>query len=194
MANVLAADKQRTALQMLVEGNSLRSVTRLKGIHRTAIMNLLVRFGDACRQFLDEEMRGLTLRHIQYDEIHIFVGKRQKHLGVDEKRERHDIGEVYLWTALDTDSKLIPTFIIGKRSADMAAAYGGPSKPTQHAASAGLEFARFRQRRPNLNGRILGLRGRDRLGVRPLCEVRHHRKGLSQRKHAARHVLASGDS
>jgi hypothetical protein len=120
MANVLAADKQRMALQLLVEGNSLRSVTRLTGIHRTTVMNLLVRFGDACRQFLDEEMRDLTLRHIQCDEIHTFVGKRQKRLTVDEKRERYDIGEVYLWTALDTDTKLVPTFVIGKRSGDMA--------------------------------------------------------------------------
>lgn len=120
MANILAADKQRTALQMLVEGMSLRSVTRLTGIHRTTVMNLMVRFGDGCRQFLDEEMRGLSLQHLQCDEIHTFVGKRQKNLTVDEKRERYDIGEVYLWTALDTDTKLIPTFVIGKRSGDMA--------------------------------------------------------------------------
>jgi IS1 family transposase len=120
MANILAADKQRAALQMLVEGVSLRSVTRLTGIHRTTVMNLMVRFGDGCRQFLDEEMRGLSLKHLQCDEIHTFVGKRQKNLTVDEKRERFDIGEIYLWTALDTESKLIPTFVIGKRSADMA--------------------------------------------------------------------------
>jgi IS1 family transposase len=119
MANILADDKQRMALQML-EGSSLRSVTRLTGIHRTTVMNLLVRFGDAFRQFLDEEMRGLNLRHIQCDEIHTFVQKRQKNLTIDEKRDRYDIGEVYLWTALGTDTKLIPTFVIGKRSGDMA--------------------------------------------------------------------------
>jgi IS1 family transposase len=65
-------------------------------------------------------MRGLNLRHIQCDEIHTFVQKRQGRLTVDEKRARFDIGEVYLWTALDTDTKLIPTFVIGKRSGDMA--------------------------------------------------------------------------
>ena len=78
MANVLAADKQRMALQMLAEGNSLRSVTRLTGIHRTTVMNLLVRFGDACRQFLDEEMRGLTLNHIEVDEIWTFCAKKRR--------------------------------------------------------------------------------------------------------------------
>ena len=119
MANVLAADKQRTALQMLVEGNSLRSVTRLTGIHRTTVMNLLARFGDACRQFMDEEMRGLKLDHLEVDEIWTFVSKKQARLRVEE-RDNPDMGDMYMWVALDKETKLVPTFIIGKRSADMA--------------------------------------------------------------------------
>jgi IS1 family transposase len=120
MANVLKADKQCAVLRLLVEGNSIRGIERISGVHRDTIMRLSVQFGDACRQFLDEEMRELRLRHIQCDEIHTYVGKRQKNLTVEEKSERYEIGEFYLWTALDTDTKLIPTFIIGKRSADMA--------------------------------------------------------------------------
>jgi IS1 family transposase len=119
MANVLAADKQRTALQMLVEGNSLRSVTRLTGIHRTTVMNLLAHFGDACRQFMDEEMRGLKLDHLEVDEIWTFCAKKQARLHVEE-RDNPNIGDMYMWVALDKDTKLVPTFIIGKRSADMA--------------------------------------------------------------------------
>jgi IS1 family transposase len=141
MARILAADKQRMALQMLVEGNSLRSVTRLTGIHRTTVMNLLVRFGGACRQFLDEEMQGLTLRHLQCDEMHTFVAKRQKNLTVDEKVERSDIGEIYLWYAVDTDTKLVPTFALGKRSADNARRFmcdlaGRLVTPNPHATDA----------------------------------------------------------
>ena len=120
MANVLAADKQRIVLNLLVEGNSLRSVERLTGVQKKTATRLLVRFGQACRQFLDEEMRGLTLRHIQCDEIQTYVAKRQKNLTIKEKETRHEIGEFYLWTALDMDTKLVPTFVIGKRSADMA--------------------------------------------------------------------------
>lgn len=119
MANVLAADKQRTALQMLVEGNSLRSVARLTSVHRTTIMNLLARFGDGCRQFMDEEMRGLSLDHLQVDEIWTFVGKKQARLHTDE-RDNPELGDMYMWVALDQETKLVPTFIIGKRSADMA--------------------------------------------------------------------------
>jgi len=119
MANVLKAEKQRMALQMLVEGNSLRSVTRLTGIHRTTVMNLLVRFGDGCRQFLDEEMRRLTLDHIEVDEIWTFVAKKRARIHVDD-RDDPMIGDMYLWVPLDKETKLVPTFAIGKRSADMA--------------------------------------------------------------------------
>lgn len=119
MANVLSADKQRMALNMLVEGSSLRSVTRLTGIHRTTVMNLLVRFGDGCRQFLDEEMRGLTLDHVEVDEIWTFVAKKRASLHVED-RDNPLIGDMYLWVPLDQETKLVPTFAIGKRSADMA--------------------------------------------------------------------------
>ena len=119
MANLLAADKQRIALQMLVEGNSLRSVTRLTGVHRTTVMNLLVRFGDGCRQFMDEEMRGLTLNHVEVDEIWTFVAKKRARLHVED-RDDPMIGDMYLWVPLDQETKLVPTFAIGKRSADMA--------------------------------------------------------------------------
>jgi IS1 family transposase len=119
MANILAADKQRIALQMLVEGNSLRSVTRLTGIHRTTVMKLLARFGDACRHFMDEEMRGLKLEHLEVDEIWTFCAKKQARLHVEE-RDNPNVGDMYMWVALDKETKLVPTFIIGKRSADMA--------------------------------------------------------------------------
>jgi IS1 family transposase len=120
MANVLAADKQRMVLNLLVEGSSLRAVERLTGVQKKTATRLLVRFGQACRQFLDEEMRGLTLRHIQCDEIQTYVAKRQKNLTIEEKEHCPQIGEFYLWTAIDMDTKLVPTFVIGKRSGDMA--------------------------------------------------------------------------
>ncbi|MCA9230933.1 MAG: hypothetical protein KDA57_09795 [Planctomycetales bacterium] len=119
MARILAPEKQRMALQLLVEGSSLRSITRITGIHRTTVMNLLVRFGDACRQFMDEEILGLRLEHIQCEEIWTFVQKKQARVHVED-HHNHSIGDMYLWTALDTETKLIPTFAIGKRSADMA--------------------------------------------------------------------------
>jgi IS1 family transposase len=119
MANILSKDKQRDVIRLLVEGNSIRSIERITGVHRDTIMRLSIRFGNACRQFLDEEMRGLTLNHIQVDEIWTFVGKKQARLHIDE-RDNPGIGDMYLWVALDQETKLVPTFSIGKRSADMA--------------------------------------------------------------------------
>lgn len=120
MANILKRDKQLSALHLLVEGNSIRGTERLTGVHRDTLCRLVVRFGNACRDFMDREMRGLTLGHVQVDEVWTFVAKKQARLNVDEKRDRYDIGDIYLWTALDMDSKLVPAFALGKRSADNA--------------------------------------------------------------------------
>lgn len=119
MANVLAVADQVSIIHHLVEGTSLRSITRLTGIHRTTTLNLLVKFGNACREFLDEEMRGLNLTHLQVDEQWTFVRKKQGHLHMSE-RDNPTVGDQYLWLAVDQQTKLIPTFAIGKRSADMA--------------------------------------------------------------------------
>jgi len=148
MANILAPEKQRMALKLLVEGNSLRSVERITGVQKKTVTRLLVRFGNACREFLDDEMRGLSLRHLQVDETHTYVSKRQKNLTVDEKQYRHDIGEIYLWYALDTDTKLVPAFALGKRSADNARRFmmdlaGRLVMPNPHASDAhGFQAAR----------------------------------------------------
>ncbi len=69
---------------------------------------------------MDAQLRGLTLRHVEVDEIWTFVGKKQGRLTPEEKAECYDMGDVYLWTALDQDTKLVPSFVVGKRSADNA--------------------------------------------------------------------------
>jgi IS1 family transposase len=120
MANILPREKQIEVLHHLVEGNTLRSTARLTGIHRTTIMNLMVKFGSACKRFMDTQLRGLTLRHVEVDEIWTFVGKKQGRLTPEEKAECYDMGDVYLWTALDQDTKLVPSFVVGKRSANNA--------------------------------------------------------------------------
>jgi IS1 family transposase len=120
MANTLKREKQIEVLRHLVEGNTLRSTSRLTGVHRTTIQNLLVSFGSACQEFMDRELRGLTLKHVEVDEVWTFVQKKQSRLTLDERALRSDIGDVYLWTALDADTKLIASHLVGKRSADNA--------------------------------------------------------------------------
>jgi IS1 family transposase len=120
MANVLPREKKLAALNHLVEGNTLRSTSRLTGVHRTAIQNLLVSFGSSCAEFMDCELRGLTLRHVEIDEIWTFVARKQARLTTDERKERYDVGDVFIWYGIDQDTKLAPAFLVGKRSADNA--------------------------------------------------------------------------
>jgi len=110
----------KLALRLLVEGMSVRATERTTGLHRDTVCKLIVHFGDACKQFLDERMRGLTLTHLQFDEQWTWVGRKQARLTVTEKSERHDVGDVYIWTCIDEKTKLMPAFMLGKRSADNA--------------------------------------------------------------------------
>jgi IS1 family transposase len=113
--NVLTREEQVRALHLLVEGNSLRSVTRLTGTHRTTVIRLMLRAGDRLRTFLDERMKNLVLRHVQCDEIWTFVQKKQGRLQ-EAERDKDDVGDQYLFVALDQTTKLVPCFALGKRT------------------------------------------------------------------------------
>ncbi|MEX2286865.1 MAG: helix-turn-helix domain-containing protein [Planctomycetaceae bacterium] len=78
MANVLKREKQIAILKLLSEGNSIRSVVRLTGIHKSTVMRFMVRFGEQCREFLDLSLCNLHLEHVELDEIWTFVRKKQK--------------------------------------------------------------------------------------------------------------------
>lgn len=119
MANVLSVDDQISVIHHLVEGMSIRSIERTTGICKRTITKILVRFGNACREFLDQQMRGLELHHLELDEQWTFVQKKQGKLH-DSERDNPRIGDQYLWIAIDMHTKLVPTFAIGKRSADNA--------------------------------------------------------------------------
>lgn len=116
---VPVADAKHT-LHLLVEGSSIRATERVTGIARNTLCKLVVHFGDACRRFLDQRMRGLKLDHLQFDEQWTFVFKKQARLTIEQKATCHDMGDIYLWTCIDQKTKLMPAFRIGKRSADNA--------------------------------------------------------------------------
>jgi transposase-like protein/IS1 family transposase len=110
----------KMVLRLLVEGSSIRSAERITGIHRDTVCKLLVKFGTACWEFLDRRMQGLNLTHLQFDEQWTYVAKKQSRLTIDERAECCDKGDIYLWTCIDQKTKLLPSFLIGKRSADNA--------------------------------------------------------------------------
>jgi IS1 family transposase len=110
----------KLALRLLTEGMSIRGTERVTGVNRNTLCKLIVHFGDACRAFLDQRMRKLTLSHLQFDEQWTWVGRKQARLTIHEREERYDVGDVYIWTCIDQRTKLMPAFLIGKRSADNA--------------------------------------------------------------------------
>ncbi len=119
MANNLPRDKQLSVLHLLLEGNSIRSVERLTGVALKTILRVMVRFGEGCQDFLDSAFHNLKLRHVQVDEIWTFVHTKQGHLKPQEKHNE-EIGDQYLFLALDTDTKLIPAHMLGKRTGENA--------------------------------------------------------------------------
>ena len=116
--NILRQEKQEAAIAALVEGSSIRSVERMTGIHRDTIMRLMCRVGQGCENLMDSYMHNLKCQNVQVDEIWCFVGKKQRHLKQDDNRE--ELGDQWVWVALDADSKLIPTYLVGKRTFECA--------------------------------------------------------------------------
>ena len=117
MANVLNAEKQISIIHHLVEGNSIRATSRLCRVHRDTIRRLLNEVGPACNNFMDLSFCNLKLRHIQIDETWTFVGKKQGKL-IDEEKNDPTMGDIYLYLALDEDSRLIPAYVLGKRNSE----------------------------------------------------------------------------
>jgi IS1 family transposase len=117
MANKLSNEKKAAAVGMLCEGNSIRSIERMTGVHRDTIMRLGIRMGQGCQTIMDEKCRNLGSRLIQVDEVWGFVGMKQK----TARRNRIlGLGDVWIWIALDAETKLVPTFAVGDRSQYMA--------------------------------------------------------------------------
>ncbi|MCH8830269.1 MAG: hypothetical protein IID45_11895 [Planctomycetes bacterium] len=116
MANILDREKQISVVHHLAEGNSIRATSRLCRVHRNTVMNLLADFGPSCGHFMDLAFGNLRLDHIQIDEIWTFVGKKQGQLTDEERADDPTIGDIYLFTALDEETKLVPAFVLGKRT------------------------------------------------------------------------------
>lgn len=118
--NKLSTEKRAMIVRCLVEGNSLRAITRMTGIHRTTIMKLLCELGEACTNYQDEHFRNLQCKRIECDEIWSFVYCKQKNVKPEEKGVL-GTGDVWTWTAIDPNTKLIPCWFVGSR--DAACAY-----------------------------------------------------------------------
>ncbi len=118
--NILKTEKQEAIIGGLIEGCSIRSIERMTGVHHDTIVRLLVDVGNACERLMDSTMRNLICTDIEVDEIWSFVGKKQRHVGI--KDDPSKVGDFYTFVAIDSETKLIPTYKVGKRDLPIAQA------------------------------------------------------------------------
>lgn len=105
-------EKAVLALRLLLEGNSIRSTERITELDRNTIMTLLVKAGERCQSLMDSTLRNLRMEHIQIDEIWTFVAKKRRNV---RKGDSPEIGDQWVFVAIDADTKLVPCFHVGKR-------------------------------------------------------------------------------
>jgi IS1 family transposase len=117
--NTLPPQKRVQVISALVEGNSIRSTVRMTGVSKNAIQRLLEALGPACEQYQNRALRNLPCKKIQCDEIWSFCYAKQKNVPAD-KEGQFGYGDVWTWTALCADTKLICSWKIGTRGASTA--------------------------------------------------------------------------
>jgi len=116
--NRLTTVKRAAVVKALVEGCSIRATVRLTGVAKNTIVKLLVELGSACTKFQDETLRNLPCKRLQCDEVWSFVGGKDKNLSPEQKAQ--GLGSVWTWTAIDADTKLVPSGLVGSRDAESA--------------------------------------------------------------------------
>ena len=117
MVNRLSIERRTQIIGALVEGNSIRSVERMTNTHRDTIMRLGFEVGKGCHRLMHEKMRNLPCKRIQVDEIWAYVRKKQARLQPGESKRA---GDFWTFVAIDPDTKLVPTYCVGKRTAENA--------------------------------------------------------------------------
>lgn len=105
----------------LVEGNSIRSTERMTNTHRDTVMRLMVQAGEGCAALMNEKMRGLKCNRIEVDEIWSFVGKKQREVTASDDKAR--VGDQWTFVALDPETKIVPSYLVGKRNRSCAEAF-----------------------------------------------------------------------
>lgn len=114
--NTLALEKQIQIVSLLVEGVSIRSISRVTGVSKDTVVKLLVNVGRACWDFHDKTVVNVKSQKIQADEIWSFVYSKEK----NKPEGIENAGDIWTWTAMDADSKLIISWNVGNRDADCA--------------------------------------------------------------------------
>ncbi len=117
MKTLSTSDRARV-VSALVEGNSIRSTVRITGIAKNTVAKLVIDLGNVCMSYHDRHVRNLRVRRLQCDEIWQFVGAKAKNARAEKKAEGW--GDTWTWTAIDADTKLCVSYLVGGRDAGWA--------------------------------------------------------------------------
>ena len=117
--NKLNRTKQAQVIAALVEGNSINSTVRMTGVHKTTILKLLADLGPKCADNQNRLFRNLTCKRIQCDEVWAFCYAKEKNVPA-AKKGQFGYGDVWTWVAVDADTKLVPSFLVGNRDGHSA--------------------------------------------------------------------------
>jgi IS1 family transposase len=116
--NRLSVAKRVQVVAALVEGSSINSIVRMTGVSKPTILKLIEDMGCACAAYHHRDVRGLKVRRLQCDEIWAFVGAKAKNVSVEKKAEGW--GDAWTWTAIDADTKLCVSYLVGGRDTGWA--------------------------------------------------------------------------
>jgi IS1 family transposase len=119
----LTMEQKTRVVAALVEGNSVRSTVRLTGVAKNTVLKLVLDLADACAAYHNRHVRGLKVRRLQCDEIWQFVGSKAKNTSPEKKATGW--GDVWTWTALDADTKLCVSYLVGGRDLGWAKEFMG---------------------------------------------------------------------
>jgi len=115
--NRLSTEKRAQIIGCLVEGNSIRATVRMTGAAKATVTKLLVDLGKACAEYQDVTLRDLPCNVIECDEIWAYCYAKAKNVP-DEHKDTFGYGDVWTWTALCADTKLVPSWLVGERTID----------------------------------------------------------------------------
>jgi IS1 family transposase len=115
--NRLSTEQRARIIGCLTEGNSIRATVRLTGTSKNTISKLLIDLGDACSDYQDRTLRGLSCQRVQVDEIWSFVGCKKANV---KPEHNADFGDAWTFVAIDADTKLVPSWLVGQRNAEDA--------------------------------------------------------------------------
>jgi IS1 family transposase len=117
--NTLNKTKRAQLISVLVEGNSLRATARICDVAFNTVLKFVPEIGQACAEYQDKAFRNLTCKRIQCDEIWSFCYAKEKNVPQDKKGQ-FGYGDVWTWVAMDAETKLVPSFMVGNRDAQTA--------------------------------------------------------------------------